>query len=400
VSPLLKTPAGGRAAWQTVAALLAMGVATEASGQAARSILVSPMYQSWQFDKPVPLDSIRVLDASQISAPFLITLPIASRFAASVSGAAFTSRVSTESAASGSESRTLSGITDVRLRLSGPLIGDALQFTIGVNAPTGNRGLSVQENDALRVVAAPALGAQVAVPGVGLGGTIGVIAARLTGTWALALGASLEHRGSYSPLEAVIAGRSARTELAPGGAAHLSFGADGQLGAHRLTIGLAGDLYASDEVRSITSSGTQADTYRLGPTGLATVALQVGGTGFRELTFRVTDRYRSAFSDADGATIEGSSGNYFEGNVSGLLGQAGHVSVLLGVDARLHSGLPVDDGFIGAGLTAGGVTVGLSIPTGGVEWRPTFRYSAGSLKTERVTTSMTSIGVGLSLSSR
>ncbi len=387
-------------ALRTLVALVAVGLAADASGQSARTVLIAPTYQLWQFDKAVPLDSLRVIDASQISAPFVIALPFASRYSASVSGAAFTSRISTEGAASGGASRSLSGVTDLRVRVTGPLIGDALQFTLGLNAPTGNRDLSLPENDVLRVLAAPALGAQVAVPGVGLGGTIGLIAARLSGNWALALGASVEHRGAYSPLDAVIIGRSARTELAPGGAVHLSFGAEGQLGLHRLTIGVSGDMYASDEVRSITSGGTQIDQYRLGPTGLVTIALQVGGTGFRELTFRVTDRYRSAFSDASGGTIVGSNGNYFEGGLSGLLGPTDGVSVLLGLDARQHSGLPVDNGFIGAGLTAVGATIGLSIPTGGVEWRPTFRYSQGNLKTGRITTSMASFTAGLSLSAR
>ncbi len=398
MSRFLNVPARGRAVMRLTGALLLAGVATDVSAQSARTVLIAPAYQQWQFDQPVPLDSLRVVDASQISAPFLLALPFASRFNISVSGAAFTSRITTEGG--DGESRTLSGITDLRFRMTGPLIGDAVQFTLGVNAPTGNRGLSVAENDVLRVVAAPALGAQVAVPGVGLGGTVGLIASRLTGNWAFAFGASVEHRGSYSPLEAVIAGRDARTELAPGGAVHLSLGADGQMGLHRLTFGLSGDVYASDEVRSIVGGSTTTDSYQLGPTGTATVALQIGGTGFRELTLRVTDRFRSAFSDANGESIEGSSGNYLEGGLSGTLGPAGGTSVLLGLDVRQHSGLPVDAGFVGAGLTAGGVTVGLSIPTGGVEWRPTFRYSQGTLKTERLSTSMRSITAGLSLSGR
>jgi hypothetical protein len=383
-----------------VAGALASLMASTAGAQSIRTVLVAPTYQSWTFEQAVPLDTLRVQDASQISAPFLVSLPFASRFAVSVSGAAFTSRISTASTSGDGDTRSLSGITDLRFRLTGPLIGDAVQFTLGVNAPTGNRGLSLAENDVLRVVAAPALGAQVAVPGVGLGGTVGIIAARMAGNWALALGLSAEHRGSYSPLDAVIAGRGARTELTPGAAVHLSLGADRAIGPHRLTIAVSGDLYGSDEVRSITGTAQQVDRYTLGPTGTATVALQVGGTGFRELSFRVSDRYRSAFSDANGASIAGSSGNYFEAGVTGVLGRAGGVGVLLGLDANQHTGLPVDEGFIGAGLTAGGVTVGLSVPTGTVEWRPTFRYSQGNLKTERLTTAMSSITVGLSLSAR
>jgi hypothetical protein len=390
-----------RSLWTGIAAgMLTTGLATTVAAQSPRTVLVAPTYQSWTFDQPVPLDTLRVQDASQISAPFLVSLPFASRFAVSVSGAAFSSRIRTAGTTADGETRSLSGVTDLRFRLTGPLIGDAVQFTLGVNAPTGNRGLSLAENDVLRVVAAPALGAQVAVPGVGFGGTVGIVAARMAGNWALAFGLSAEHRGSYSPLDAVIAGRGARTELTPGAAVHLSLGADRALGAHRLTIALSGDLYGSDEVRSITGGTQQVDNYKLGPTGTATVALQIGGTGFRELHVHVSDRYRSAFTDASGASISGSSGNYLDAGITGVLGSAGGVGVLLGLDARQHSGLPVDEGFIGAGLTAGGVTVGLSVPTGGVEWRPTFRYSQGTLKTERLTTAMSSITVGLSLGAR
>jgi len=388
-----------RAVLGLTAALGLIGAPDAVLAQASRSIIIAPAWQQWQFNQAVPLDSLNIVDASQISAPFLISLPFASRFTLSASGAAFTSRITTEGTGDNA-SRSLSGITDIRLRLTGPLLGDAVQFTLGLNAPTGNRGLSLAENDVLRVVAAPALGAQVAVPGVGLGGTVGIVASRMSGNWAYAFGASVEHRGSYSPLEAVIAGRDSRTELAPGAAVHLSFGADGQLGMHRLTLGFSGDVYASDEVRSIVGGSTTVDSYKLGPTGTATMALEIGGTGFRELTLRVTDRFRSAFSDANGASIEGSSGNYFEAGLSGMLGPADGMAVLLGLDARQHTGLPVDAGFVGAGLTAAGVTVGLSIPTGSMEWRPTFRFSQGTLKTERISTSMRTLTAGLSLSSR
>lgn len=383
----------------TACVAVAVPLTSRLDAQTVRTIVAAPAYQSWTFDKAVPLDSLRVLDASQLSAPFVVSMPFASNWSASLSGAAFSSTVNLDATGS-SASRKLSGVTDLRLRVSGPITGDALQFTVGVNLPTGNRSLSIPQNDVLRVLAAPALGAQVAVPGVGLGATVGVIAAGMRGNWSLAAGASVEHRGSYSPLDAIIAGRNARTELAPGAAAHLSFGADGQLGVHRLTIGLLGDVYTKDEVRSITASGTRTDNYRLGPTALATAALQIGGTGFRELTIRVTNRYRSAFSDNTGATIAGSNGNYLDGGISAVLGAPDRVALVFGVDGSTHTGLSVDNGFVGAGLTAAGFSVGLSVPSGNFELRPTARYAVGTLKTNRVTTSMTSITAGLSISTR
>ena len=246
-----------RAQWSLVAvALVSLFTAASLGAQSTNraSVLFTPAYQSWQFSDAVPVDSLRVSSASQIAAPFLIQLPLGARWSVSASGAAFTSTVSLESAAAG-DTRTLTGLTDIRVRMSGRLIGDAFRLTLGVNVPTGPVGLSAQENDVVRIVAAPALGAQVAVPGTGFGGTVGVVAARTAGTWAWAVGASYEQRGSYSPIEAQIAGVTARTDFEPGSTIHVSLGADGLMGAHRLTFGVVGDVYGSDIIRTVASNG-------------------------------------------------------------------------------------------------------------------------------------------------
>ena len=64
------------------------------------------------------------------------------------------------------------------------------------------------------------------------------------------------------------------------------------------------------------------------------------------------------------------------------------------------------DGLSSGGTTgdpdasAGGATIGLSIPSGKVEWRPTVRFSGGTLTTQLVSTNMTMITAGLSISTR
>ncbi len=368
-------------------------------GQSTHTVVASPTVQSWQFNDAVPLDAMTVKSATQISLPFLIERGLGTRWRASASGAVFSSSITTDSARSGT-TRSLSGLTDVRLRATGRLIGDALQLTVGVNVPTGATGLSVIENTVLRVIAAPALGAQVAVPGTGLGGTVGLLSAHTVGPWALALGASVEKRGTYSPVEATIAGRSASTELAPGGTAHLSLGADRLLGANRLTVGVVGDLYGTDEIHAIANGASKTDTYQLGPTGLIAITLQIASTRIRDLTLQFSDRYRSSFKDGAGVVVEGSSGNYIELGGMGTLGTPGRPSLVLGLDVRQQSGLPVDKSFIGAGLTAAGATVGASFPQGGVEWRPSVRLSMGTLKTEQLSTAVRSITAGLTISAR
>ncbi len=370
-----------------------------AGAQTGPSVTIAPVYQAWSFATPLPLDSLRVKSATQIAVPFMVEWPVSSRLTTTLSGAAYSSNVSTPGAGSG-ESQSLSGLTDLRIRATGRVIGDALRITAGINIPTGKSGLSLSENQVVRVLAAPSLGAPVAIPGVGFGGTIGAVAATLAGQWALAVGASLEKRGTYSPLDVAIAGRDARTELVPGNTAHVSFGADGLVGAHRLSIGVLTDLYSSDQLRSITNGTTQTDSYKLGPTALATASLQIASSAIRDLTVQFTDRYRSAFTDGKGATIAGSSGNSVMLGASGLLGSAGRPSLVLGVDVQQHSGLPVDKGLIGAKMTGVGATVGLSLPSGTIEWRPTLHASVGSMTTQRASSSVTSFSAGLTVVAR
>lgn len=385
----------------TVSAAVALPVGLFAQTPNRASFVIHPAMQRWSFSDSVPVDSLNVSSASQIAAPFLLRLPMGSRWTATASGAAFTSSVETVNAGGESATRTLSGITDVRIRATGRLIGEAFRLTLGVNVPTGAVGLSPEENDVLRVVAAPALGAQVTVPGTGFGGTVGVVTARAFGAWAWAVGASVEKRGSYSPIEAQFAGVDARTEFEPGTAVHLSLGADGLVGTHRLTFGVVGDIYGSDIVRTVANNAvTSEGSYKLGPSVTATAVLLISNPRIRDLTLRFTDRYRSAFSEADGDEVIGSSGNYIDLAASGMLGAPGRPSFIMGVDVRQYGSLSVDDNFIGAGLTEFGVTLGASLPTASLDFRPIVRASQGTLKTGRIETSMTGFSAGMSINRR
>ncbi len=375
-----------------------VSLAKGASAQTSPTVVLSPTYQSWQFAKSVPLDSLRIGSASQISVPFLVTLPWGAKTQFSLSGAVFSSTVAVDSGNGGN--RSLAGVSDLKARANVQLAGDAFQLTLGVSAPTGKSRLSTAQNDAVRVLAAPALGAAVAVPGNGFGATAGVVSAHNFDSWALALAASYEKRGNYSPVEIVLANRSARTELVPGGAIHASVGVDGLLGTNRASLVVAGDIYSTDEIRAISNDRTASDSYQLGPTATMTASLQFNQPAIRDLVWRVNDRYRSAFKDADGNAVEGSSGNYFDTSLSGAIGVAGRPSLLLGVDASSHTGLPVDRGFVGAKLQAVGITVGMSLPSTRVDWRPSVRAYAGTLQTTRISTSITGLSAGLTIVAR
>ena len=364
------------------------------------TVVIAPAFQTWRFAKNVPLDSLSISGATQISAPFAVQFPVHASWNASITGAVASSKLDARDS-SGTVSRTFTGLSDVRVRASGPLIGNALQLTLGVNLPTGTVNLSAPQNDVIRVTAAPALDAQVPIAGTGFGGTVGVVYARFIGNWAWAFGAGVEHRGTYAPLDAQIAGVQSRTELAPGIATHFSIGTDGLVGENRLSMGVVTDIYGADELH-LTTAGNQPVTqkYHLGPTVAAGAALEVKNSRIRDLTFRANERYRLGFRDGNGKNVDGSSGNYFDAGATGLVGAPNRTSLLLGVTLRQQSGLPVDKGFIGAGLTAIGGTIGLSIPSATLEWRPSIQIVAGSLKTALVTSGMTSFSVGLTVTKR
>lgn len=385
---------GAAGLWCCASPLVAQGL------KLGTEIVVAPAWQTWSFANAVPLDSLKIKSASQLSLPFSVGLPLHARWTASISGAIASSSLDAEGE-NGPVTRSFTGLSDIRVRANGRLIGDAVQLTVGLNLPTGAVKLSAEQNDVLRVVAAPALNAQVPIAGNGFGATVGVVLARPIGAWAWALGAAVEKRGSYAPLDAQIAGLDSRTELEPGGAAHVSLGTDGLLGRHRLSAGFVVDLFGTDQVRLVSGqTAVRSDEYHLGPTMSAGFQLLVDNERVRNLTLRLNERFRNGFKDGSGNQVEGSSGNYLELGATGLVGPAGGRSLLLGADVRQHSGLAVDKGLIGASLSAVGVTAGLSLPTTTLEFRPALHLSAGSLKTAHVSTSMTMLSIGMTVIAR
>ena len=398
-------------AWRTAVARAAAGtalLATVALTLPAQSgalklgteIVVAPAFESWSFAKPVPLDSLTIKAATQISLPFSVQLPLHARWKASITGAVASSSLDAEGA-SGKVTRSFTGLSDIRVRANGRLRGDGLQVTLGLNLPTGAVSLSPEQNDVLRVVAAPALNAQVPIAGSGFGATAGLILAHQISGWAWALGAGVEKRGSYAPLDAQLAGLDSRTELVPGAAAHISLGTDGLVGKQRLSAGLVADIFGTDQVQLVSNDlAVSTQEYHLGPTVSGVLQLLVDNPHIRNFALRLNERFRSGFKNGNGDQVEGSSGNYLEFGGSGLVGAAGRPSLLLGADVRQHSGLTVDKGLIGASLTAVGVTAGLSIPSAMLEWRPTLHVSGGSIKTANITTSITSVSLGLTVIAR
>src|SRR5476651_2853465 len=102
-----------------------------------------PVVAGWHFNTPIN----GVADVAQVAVPFKVRFGLGHAWSMDITGAYATSAVYTtkgdsSSSSSGSSSGNdksvllLSGPTDLKLRVSGPIKGDALQMTFGLNIPT------------------------------------------------------------------------------------------------------------------------------------------------------------------------------------------------------------------------------------------------------------------------
>lgn len=365
-------------------------------------IAAIPIYQSWRFGTPAAQDSLQVTGASQLSIPLVLRIPLGRRIAVDVTGGYARGAVEARTADGTAITRRLDGPTDLRVRATAQLVQNRVLLTVGGNLPTGTVGLDDAQLDAVRVLGAPALGFRTPVLGAGPGATLGVVLAQQVGRWAVAAGSAYEQRGTYTPIEATIAGVRAPTDLRPGGTVHLSLGASGLAGAHQLSLAVTGDVYASDELRFPGAAGAPAEAarYTLGPTLGVSAQLQVATTRMRDLAISVVERYRTSFTGTDGQTVAGSSGHYLDGTVAGAFGRPRGHALTFAVDGRYQTGLALDNSVTTAGVAAAGLTLGVELPAGRSVLHPYVRVQQGRLDFGAGTTGITGFAFGLSVGSR
>ena len=352
-----------------------------------------PLFATWHFATPIAQTAGAVSDVQQLALPFRAQFNVTDQWVVDLSGAASSSSVRLVSGGA-TQTLTMSGLSDLRVRLSGPIIGDAVRLTAGVNLPTGTTGLSADGMTVLQTIAAPALEMPVGALGLGFGGTLGLVAAREAGSWALAIGASAETRRAYTPIDLALTSGPAVTTLTPGNALHLTLGATRALGDDRLALLVVADAYQKDELTTGAGSGPSTQVaYTLGPQVSALGQLEVALPGWRQAGGSLAVRYRSPFSDATGASVSGSGGTYVEAAFTGVRGGATGPALILGADARYHTGLPFTSALVGAAVSAVGATVGMELPAGAT----VVRLAARAQYAHFDTGATQSNGVGLSL---
>ncbi|MDF2773077.1 MAG: hypothetical protein K0S86_2572 [Geminicoccaceae bacterium] len=371
-----------------------------------RTSTLGPIYERWSFGDGLYQtalaggDSVRVEGASQLTLPISLSVPLGERWSVDLSGAYASGTVSLASAdtALGVSRYRVSGLTDLRLRATGRVVGDNVIVTLGVNLPTGKTSLDAEEFSAMRVLAAPAFGFQTPTLGLGAGGTAGVVVARQVAGWAWALGGSYELRNAYDPVTFV-------GEMNPSDAVHLSVGGDGLVGRHGMTVGVSADLFTKDRLAPLEppgggASGAAAAETQLGPIVTADWQLRVATSRFRELTLYAVDRYRTKYKRG-GAAVDGSSGNYLDAGVRGVLPVSRASAVLGHLNVRNHTGLRSDNSLATAAITSAALTLGLVQDLGnGYALQPFARAQAGRAKTGNNSASARGLAAGVTLGMR
>ncbi|MEP7346177.1 MAG: hypothetical protein ABI877_12955, partial [Gemmatimonadaceae bacterium] len=331
------------------------------------------------------IDSVWVTKAEQFSLPLTAFTPIGGgwRVDATALYALGTVKFRPSGATGGERSARLSGVSDVRLRATGRFLTDALTLTIGANVPSGRTTLTGAEFSALRVLAAPALGMGSTPVGAGPSGTAGAVLSEQAGAWALAFGASYEHRGRYQPVAALVSGTPS-ADFRPGGVVRASVGADRIVGRHRLSLAMAADVFADDRLRGVPDGSpagtptTTLATVRLGPVLTGDAQLLLASNRFRELILYTSYYWRSAYS-RDGRTAEGSSGKYLATGLRAALPLRTRTDLILAGDGRWHSGLGIDQGLPTSGVRSASLTMGLNARRQAYSLQPYLRAQVGSL---------------------
>ena len=338
-----------------------------------------------------------IKSATQILVPVSVSIPLATQWMFDVGSLYSTGQAKFVGASGGVPATTkLTGIGDVRLRLSGKLDGDALVVTFGANLPTGVRDLNDEQIAALGVLAAPALGIYLPAISSGPSETLGLVSAHRLEDLSYAFGISYERRSAFSPIAALSSGLSS-PKFDPGDAIHLSFGGDRLIGEHSLSVAAVADVYTNDK---LVAAGTDAgSTVKLGPTVGVDATFHFASRALKDPAIYLSDRMRGSFS-RDGQTVAGSSANYLSAGARGGVQLNRSADITAAVDVWTHSGITADNALVTAGTTSESATLGVDLHSGEYSFRPFARLRHGTIDTGIQQASVSGFSFGTTLVKR
>jgi hypothetical protein len=216
-------------------ALLALiGAAPPARSQSLldAELRLAPQYVQYRVRAPAD-ETI-----SELALPVFVTIPAGDRFSVDVGTAYAHARVT-----SGGARSDVGGLTDTQIRGRYTLGNDFVVLTAGVNLPTGESSVNLEQLAAAGRIGNDFLAFPISNMGTGLAATGGVAIARPVGPWSLGAGLAVRRSRAYEPFD--IPGESFRYQ--PGNELRGRVGVDRPIAAGRLALGLTYAAFGRDQ---------------------------------------------------------------------------------------------------------------------------------------------------------
>jgi hypothetical protein len=220
-----------------LAALIALAIAASGSDARGQSILdgelrSAPQYLHYRVHAPAD-ETI-----SELAIPVFVSIPAGSRLTFDVGTAYARAWVN-----SGGERSEINGLTDTQLRGNLTLGSDFVVLTAGVNLPTGNASVTLDQLTAAGRIGNDFLSFPVSNMGTGLAATGGIAVARPVGLWNVGIGAAVRRSTSYEPFD--VPGQSFRYQ--PGNEVRARVGIDRPVASGRLALGVTYSAFGRED---------------------------------------------------------------------------------------------------------------------------------------------------------
>lgn len=258
------------------AALLVLGAPADAQSVFDGELRLAPQYQRYRLAAPAD-ETI-----SQLVVPVFVTMPFGTRFTMDVGTAYARARVESPNGVS-----EVDGLTDTQLRGNLTLGSDFVVVTAGLNLPTGEQSVSLQQFTAASRIGSDFLAFPISNMGTGFAATGGIAVARPYGVWSVGAGAAVRRSQEYEPFN--IPNQS--LAFRPGNEYRARLGADRTAGTGRLALGLTYSAFGQDD-----AGGSR---YNVGDRVIAQSAYSTSRGG-ADLVLAAYDVYRRPGSYASG----------------------------------------------------------------------------------------------------
>lgn len=342
------------------------------------------------------VDSTRVLSATGVALPFQFSTVIGGVWLIDA-GTSFTSG-QRKVAGSDSLGQSLTGIGDVRIRVSRRFDRRGLRITFGANVPTGRTELDRGQAATLSVLASPAIGMTQPAVGFGAGATVGIVKsfASASRQWGVALGASMEWRGQYEPYAALAAGTPING-YDPGEVIRVSAGATRLFGESKTLVTASLDLFGVDKV---SPGGTTAPVdIQIGPTVAIDAQWLPATTRIKNAAFFTGLRLRSALR-RDGTTLANSGNVVFEAGARGAKPVSARADVLFELSGRVLTAVEIDNRLATAASSSIAPSLGFAISSNSWTLQPMFTARLGMIDTGLEKGAFTVLGARVMLERR